>query len=1725
MICLADCLPAIFVARTTIGANAANVSSSSFVSVHTLPVAFGYLKIIEKQQPKYVDKLTLHITKLLQKLIKDHTSAGVDYNSAFTEYIIECLTLLKYRIGQLTSDLRKQFMNNFLPCLIEKSYDINLVRAIIRLVYDWLKWRGDVQLVPSLKEKSQLLLKLLQCIDKSGRFQQSQQPTNDNDLTNSFLELILHVYQESNYRELCIKLEAAFILGLKSTNQQLRKQFFLILDKNLRKTLHDRLLFIFLSQNWEYLGQHYWIKQCLELFYTCVSPTIPLSTVDNRTSILPALTSAIKSGEFYDRYDFMIDYVKAKNPSAIENVVIRTEQTPEVPIKMEVNDETSAYNPAYSIISNALGVTAMSTLVTKKPRSTSISLNESKAKHFKRTISFENIRRLSVDKVQEKAQRDTTNQTKLTELINDEINFLKNLVSIQSKPNDLFDSIIQFLHTNNSVHIDKLAHNLFVDLLHKIVRIISEKYRIILFQQIIQPFFVSGTHLQQRDLYPYSSLNTLLEAFYVMFKNNNNLSEFVPIIRPIILKYIAKTHNTWHRSILLLEQYILDQPPTQANDETYIESLNALSELYEHLNEDDYNISLWLHRQFSPNIKLLVSNALQYEQLGLFQQALDCYTQSIKLAETNQTSPSLSSTLNRFSQLDEYSFLEQHWIKCTKELNQWDTLTSFCKQQSNRDHLLYLDCIWRSSNWPLMKETLGQLDAMCNGTNINLTNSSMQTFQFLNPNPTLTQSTIISNILTIKDFQWKFALYRCYLTLCSTNTDDPSMYQTTMNITDRLIDYCSLNALKEWKHLPNYISNSHLNLLQASQRIIELQESAQILLNIQTNTNNNNNTSTSIISTTTNGNTSTTTTNIRQTTNIHEFKTIVKTWKSRLPLINDSLSYWNDIFTWREIQYSTISSQFDKELGGTNMPSGNNLNASNPNTGQVLLGIHAIAQSITQLAKIARKHHMPNICMEILSRIGTVIPSVPVVDSYQKIKQIVKCYLVLFPTLSPNDIQDIFDIIEQANTKYFNKDMMSEFYSLKAIAYSKLNRSDDAQKLFSCATQLSDTNLTRTWINWGDFLLKQSSIINDHESIIICYLNACKDLTEIKARSILSKLFYLLSNDNENNNKLSICVERYLSLIPAQHWLFWLPQIMNKLIRNESSQCMLAILNELIRTYPQAVYVQIKKYLRKLMENNNDEKLIPLTPTTPIIDISLNIPSISYRQQAITNLNRLEQILLGQHPTIVRILDIIIEQLNTINETLLEYIVKRLYQCQRKIYEDLFENKKDLSEDIKQIIQHLKDILNNDENQEKNMQQIKLQFWNDFNESVLNTTQISRTLILLISKWITLMERRIEQSEPRIKYLNQTKYLQLLSFNSQITNEISMPGELWHAPEANFYFRVNKFFPTIERIFKHERYFNRITIRAHNGKIMYYLLSNNYQTISCDKQNSQWESEENTLQFLKMINNICIRKEKELLKRHMQIFLPHLCTYLPSLRLIEDNRLTMNLVEIYNNRLMLSIRKHYELLDDDNNGNLLDIYQKIQNEYFSNRKLLHQWTLNEYSNATGYFSFRKIFTISMSFYSTLNYIFGFHMYTNNQLNIQRSIGNINPLYLRLKYDLNKQEENIFITPNIDTFINRFGKMGPLTATILTTLTSLAQPKYKIIEYLKIFYKEDIHIKHPELTQKECIEFVENIASQLETKLNQFTDIDVSKRIVAQLVENSTDANQLSRLNPLHYPWL
>ena len=76
--------------------------------------------------------------------------------------------------------------------------------------------------------------------------------------------------------------------------------------------------------------------------------------------------------------------------------------------------------------------------------------------------------------------------------------------------------------------------------------------------------------------------------------------------------------------------------------------------------------------------------------------------------------------------------------------------------------------------------------------------------------------------------------------------------------------------------------------------------------------------------------------------------------------------------------------------------------------GHSMLGVHASAQAIIHFGKIARKHNLSSVCLESLSRIHT-IPSVPIVDCFQKIRQQVKCYhqMATATNMGKNELQEV----------------------------------------------------------------------------------------------------------------------------------------------------------------------------------------------------------------------------------------------------------------------------------------------------------------------------------------------------------------------------------------------------------------------------------------------------------------------------------------------------------------------------------------------------------------------------------------------------------------------------------------------------------------------------------------------------------------------------------------------
>lgn len=61
------------------------------------------------------------------------------------------------------------------------------------------------------------------------------------------------------------KLEPAFLSGLRCAQPLIRAKFFEVFDASMKRRVYERLLYICCSQNWEAMGSHFWIKQCIEV--------------------------------------------------------------------------------------------------------------------------------------------------------------------------------------------------------------------------------------------------------------------------------------------------------------------------------------------------------------------------------------------------------------------------------------------------------------------------------------------------------------------------------------------------------------------------------------------------------------------------------------------------------------------------------------------------------------------------------------------------------------------------------------------------------------------------------------------------------------------------------------------------------------------------------------------------------------------------------------------------------------------------------------------------------------------------------------------------------------------------------------------------------------------------------------------------------------------------------------------------------------------------------------------------------------------------------------------------------------------------------------------------------------------------------------------------------------------------------------------------------------------
>uniref|UniRef100_A0A8C1NB54 Transformation/transcription domain-associated protein n=1 Tax=Cyprinus carpio TaxID=7962 RepID=A0A8C1NB54_CYPCA len=1581
---------------------------------------FGTLMILKSacsNNSSYIDRLISVFMRSLQKMVREHLSpqpnpGAAETSTVTSELVMLSLDLVKERLSVMNMEMRKNFIQVILTSLIEKSPDPKILRAVVKIVEEWVKNSGNTMAtnqVPNPREKSILLVKMMTYIEK--RF------PDDLELNAQFLDLVNYVYRDENLSgsDITSKLEPAFLSGLRCTQPLIRAKFFEVFDASMKRRVYERLLYICCSQNWEAMGSHFWIKQCIELLLAVCERNTTIGT-SCQGSMLPSITNVINLADSHDRAAFaMATHIK-QEPRERENSETKEEDV-EIDIELAPGDQTS------------------------------------------------------LPKTKEQAERDAGNQLHM--LTNRHDKFLDSLREV--KTGALLNALVQLCHISTP-----LAEKTWVQLFPRLWKILSDRQQHALSGEM-GPFLCSGSHQAQRDCQP-SALNCFVEA----------MSQCVPPIpiRPCVLKYLGKTHNLWLRSTLMLEQQAFEKglslhiKPKQSTEFYEQESitppqqeiLDSLAELYSLLQEEDMWAGLWQKRCKFPE----TSTAIAYEQHGFFEQAQETYEKAMEKArKEHNVSPAI---------FPEYQLWEDHWIRCSKELNQWEPLTEYGQSKGHNNPYLVLECAWRVSNWAAMKEALVQVELSCP-----------------------------------KEMAWKVNMHRGYLAICH-----PEEQQ--LNFIERLVEMASSLAIREWRRLPHIVSHVHTPLLQAAQQIIELQEAAQINAGLQP-------------------------ANLGRNTSLHDMKTVVKTWRNRLPIVSDDLSHWSSIFMWRQHHYQAIVTSYE------------NNTQHDPNTNNAMLGVHASASAIIQYGKIARKQGLVNVALDILSRIHT-IPTVPIVDCFQKIRQQVKCYLQLAGVMGKNECMQGLEVIESTNLKYFTKEMTAEFYALKGMFLAQINKSEEANKAFSAAVQMHDV-LVKAWAMWGDYL--ENIFVKDRQphlgvSAITCYLHACRHQNESKSRKYLAKVLWLLSFDDKNT--LADAVDKYCIGVPPIQWLAWIPQLLTCLVGSEGKP-LLNLISQVGRVYPQAVYFPIRTlYLTLKIEQRERYKSDSgqQQPSSAAAQThSASDPGPIRATAPMWRCSRIMHMQRELHPTLLSSLEGIVDQMVWFRENWHEEVMHRFCFPDPKITSPLSVSfTLSLSVLHHVYLFHTSGVFSTCffavlffsfffflSYLSVSLVYLALSLFPfaDFDFSVPGSMKL-HNLISKLKKWIKILEAKTKQM-PKF-FLIEEKCRFLSNFSAQ-TAEVEIPGEFLMPKPTHYYIKIARFMPRVEIVQKHNTAARRLYIRGHNGKIYPYLVMN-------DACLTESRREERVLQLLRLLNP-CLEKRKETTKRHLFFTVPRVVAVSPQMRLVEDNPSSLSLVEIYKQRCAKKgiehdnpISRYYDRLatvqargTQASHQVLRDILKEVQGNMVP-RSMLKEWALHTFPNATDYWTFRKMFTIQLALIGLAEFMLHLNRLNPEMLQIAQDTGKLNVSYFR--FDINDATGDLDanrpvpfrLTPNISEFLTTIGVSGPLTASMIAVARCFAQPNFKVDGILKAVLRDEIIAWHkktqedtsmplspagqPEnMDSQQLVSLVQKAVTAIMTRLHNLAQFEGGESKVNTLVAAANSLDNLCRMDPAWHPWL
>jgi len=244
------------------------------------------INIFWAMSQKKTDSIDNHIPAMLKvlqsKLAKDHVNAQPPPQilamqpaastpppensdaAVNSRLLIKVVYILDSRI-QILGDQRRAFLS-VLGSLVERSAYHPFTDKLFAMLQQWIF--ESTEPVPSLKEKSAILIKMLGYENRA-----------DPRLYHQFLDLVIKIYEDPKiYRtELSVRLEQAFLIGLRCPDIPLRTRYMTIFDKSLSRTLGNRIYKLIVEQQWDILSESCWLSQVIHLLFGSFEMNHPTS--------------------------------------------------------------------------------------------------------------------------------------------------------------------------------------------------------------------------------------------------------------------------------------------------------------------------------------------------------------------------------------------------------------------------------------------------------------------------------------------------------------------------------------------------------------------------------------------------------------------------------------------------------------------------------------------------------------------------------------------------------------------------------------------------------------------------------------------------------------------------------------------------------------------------------------------------------------------------------------------------------------------------------------------------------------------------------------------------------------------------------------------------------------------------------------------------------------------------------------------------------------------------------------------------------------------------------------------------------------------------------------------------------------------------------------------------------------------------------------------------------